>query len=384
MHQTNNPDAGSGEGTEPSADSRLTDIIFITLPPDLDRTIGDFTLDPDIPLPVETRGEGDAWDAGELRWEMIIAAILKLLAYSPEHEDLAYYRSLALAAKPDLADELSQAGVSKARNADFEPAEEIFRALSGLLPNNVAPRLNLALLHEQVADASEAASRPDDAEKKREQAFLLYKELLAEDDPPAEVYLNAGYFALKTQSFDTALRHLSHYLQLEPESERSGEIAQLIAEIEKHNLVDNLFKEAYDFIRLGKEDEGIARIREFLVKHPDVWNAWFILGWGLRRLERYEDATGAFQKALELGPRKPDTLNELAICSMETGAFPESEKLLVEALRQEPDNVKFVSNLGILALKREDLEEARAYFLAALEIEPNDVLALQYLQKLEQ
>ncbi|MFN2312754.1 MAG: hypothetical protein ABR590_11975, partial [Spirochaetia bacterium] len=92
---------------------------------------------------------------------MIIAAILKLLAYSPEHEDLLYYRSLALAAKPDLADELSQAGVSKARNADFEPAEEIFRALSGLLPNNVAPRLNLALLHEQVADASEAASRPD-------------------------------------------------------------------------------------------------------------------------------------------------------------------------------------------------------------------------------
>jgi tetratricopeptide (TPR) repeat protein len=384
MHQPNNANAGSGEGTETSADSRLRDIIFITLPPDLDRTIGDFSLDPGIPLPVETQGEGEAWDAGELRWEMIIAAILKLLAYSPEHEDLPYYRSLAFAAKPDLADELSQAGVSKARNADFEPAEEIFRALSGLLPNHVAPRLNLALLHEQVADASEAASRPDDAEKKREQAFLLYKELLAEDDPPAEVYLNAGYFALKTQSFDTALRHLSHYLQLEPESERSGEISQLIAEIEKHNLVDNLFKEAYDFIRLGKEDEGIERIREFLAKHPDVWNAWFILGWGLRRLERYEDAAGAFQQALELGPRKPDTLNELAICSMETGAFPESEKLLVEALRQEPDNVKFVSNLGILALKREDLEEARAYFLAALEIEPNDMLALQYLQKLEQ
>ena len=384
MHQTSNPDADSGEGTEQSANRRLSDIIFITLPPDLDRTIGDFTLDPGIPLPVETRGEGEAWDAGELRWEMIIAAILKLLAYSPEHEDLPYYRSLALAAKPDLADELSQAGVSKARNADFEPAEEIFRALSGLLPNNVAPRLNLALLHEQVADASEAASRPDEAEKKREQAFVLYKALLAEDDPPAEVYLNAGYFALKTQSFDTALRHLSHYLQLEPESERSGEISQLIAEIEKHNLVDNLFKEAYDFIRLGKEDEGIERIRKFLAKHPDVWNAWFILGWGLRRLERYEDATGAFQKALELGPRKPDTLNELAICSMETGAFSESEKLLVEALRQEPDNVKFVSNLGILALKREDLEEARAYFLAALEIEPNDMLALQYLQKLEQ
>ncbi|MFN2312753.1 MAG: hypothetical protein ABR590_11970 [Spirochaetia bacterium] len=57
MHQTSNPDAGSGDGTEQSANSRLADIIFITLPPDLDRTIGDFTLDPGIPLPVETRGE---------------------------------------------------------------------------------------------------------------------------------------------------------------------------------------------------------------------------------------------------------------------------------------------------------------------------------------
>lgn len=383
MNTPQNPDASSGDGAEHAADSLLSDIIFITLPPDLDRMIGDFNLDPGIPLPVETRGEGDAWDAGELRWEMIIAAILKLLAYKPDHEDIAYYRNLALAAKPDLADELSQAAVSKAQNADFKPAEEIFRALGGLLPNNPAPRLNLALLHEQVADAAEAASRPEEAEKKREQAFLMYKELLAEDDPPAEVYLNAGYFALKTQSFDTAVRHLSHYLQLEPESERSEEISRLIAEIEKHNLVDNLFKEAYDFIRLGKEDEGIERIREFLAGHPDVWNAWFILGWGLRRLERYEDAAAAFEKALELGPRKPDTLNELAICRMETGAFADSEKLLVDALRQEPDNVKFVSNLGILALKREDHEEARAYFLAALEIEPNDVLALQYLQKLE-
>lgn len=384
MHPTDNSDARSGEGTDPSADSPLSDIIFITLPPNLDRMIGDFTLDPGVPLPVETRGEGDAWDAGELRWEMIIAAILKLLAYKPEHEDVPYYRDLALAVKPDLAEELSQAAVSKAQNADFGPAEEIFLALAGLLPNNPAPRLNLALLHEQIADSADAASRPEEAERKREQAFLLYKELLAEDDPPSEVYLNAGYFALKTQNFDTAQKHLSYYLQLEPESERSHEISRLIAEIEKHNLVDNLFKEAYDYIRLGKEDEGIERIREFLSKHPDVWNAWFILGWGLRRLERYEDAAAAFEKALELGPRKPDTLNELAICRMETGAFPESEKLLVEALRQEPDNVKFVSNLGILALKREDLEEARAYFLAALEIEPNDVLALQYLQKLEQ
>jgi len=384
MHPSDHSEASSGDGADQAADKLLSDIIFITLPPNLDRTIGDFTLDPSIPLPVETRGEGDAWDAGELRWEMIIAAVLKLLAYRPEHEDVSYYRNLALAVKPDLADELSQAAVSKAQNADFEPAEEIFRALAGLLPDNPAPRLNLALLHEQRADAAEAASRPEEAERKREQAFLLYRELLAEDEPPAEVYLNAGYFALKTQSFENAIRHLSHYLQLEPESERSEEISRLIAEIEKHNLVDNLFKEAYDYIRLGKEDEGIERIREFLGKHPDVWNAWFILGWGLRRLERYEDAAAAFEKALELGPRKPDTLNELAICRMETGAFPESEKLLVEALRLEPDNVKFVSNLGILAIKREDIEEARAYFLAALEIEPNDVLALQYLQKLEQ
>ena len=79
------------------------------------------------------------------------------------------------------------------------------------------------------------------------------------------------------------------------------------------------------------------------------------LGWGLRRLERFEDALKAFEKARECegGDESADTLNELAICQMETGELDEARNTLVEALEMDPDSTKIISNLGFLSLSVE-------------------------------
>jgi Flp pilus assembly protein TadD len=104
------------------------------------------------------------------------------------------------------------------------------------------------------------------------------------------------------------------------------------------------------------------------------------LGWGLRRLSRWEDAAAAFTKALERGGDNNDTRNELAICLMELGNHKAARRELEAALREEPENVKIISNLGVLAMRNGDDDEAAAFFRTVLELEPGDPVAGEFFQ----
>ena len=114
----NNQDNPSAHADEPDP---LANIIYIAVPESLERQVGELEINPEIMLPVEaTGGTGDRWDPSDLSWEQIIAAMLKILAYKPDHEHADYYRRFVLEARPDVIEELTETGVFKAKNKDFE------------------------------------------------------------------------------------------------------------------------------------------------------------------------------------------------------------------------------------------------------------------------
>ena len=361
----------------------LSKMMFISLPEHLDRSVGGFRIDPSVKIPIDVPENRDDWTIQDLSWEMIVAGMLKLLAYEPDHADAGYFRGFVLAAKPDIVNELTETAILKARNRDFELSEEIFRALKGLLPDDPRTLMNLALVFEQRADSYESIGNEELQTHYSNLAFETYKTLFALDDVVPEAHLNSGFFFLKLKNFDKAREHFSTFAKLSTDQEKRQEALRIVKEIESQNLLDNLFKEAYDFIRLGREEEGIAKIDKFLVTYPTVWNAWFIKGWGYRRLGNYIEARRAFLKALELGPEQADTLNELAICHMELGELEECKRRLTQALQIDPENVKIISNFGVLALKKEQFEEAARFFRTVLELEPEDPIALRYLEQIE-
>lgn len=360
-----------------------SNIIYISVPAEIEHSIGDFKINPDIMLPVEVTGDVESYDVQDLTWEQIIAAMLKILAHEPDHDDVEYFRDFVRAARPDIVDELTQTAVIKARNNDFEIAEEIFLALAGLQPGTQRPLINLALLYEQRSVYAANSGDEEAAHMDAERAFEVYREIMEADAVLPEAHLNAGHFYLKQKNFESARDHLAAYAEATEEGEEKDEAERIVREIDSQNLLDTMFKEAYDFIRLGRESEGVERAQKFLESYPDVWNGWFLLGWGLRRLGKYEDAAPAFERALETGPRQTDTLNELAICMIELGDLDKARSLLQEALTGEPENAKIVSNLGIVEMKAENPDEAKAYFRAVLELAPDDTLATTYLESLE-
>ncbi|MFP4643505.1 MAG: tetratricopeptide repeat protein [Spirochaetales bacterium] len=377
----------------------LANIYFIEIPDHLADKAGELPLDTSRKLPVEYPPDGDPRDRSSLTWEMIISGMLKILAYHPDHEDADYYRRFITKAKPELIDELTETGVMKAKNSDFAIAEEIFLALRGLVPGNPLPILNLALLYEQAAESEQEESTR--RRQREERAIACYREVLEHDEAPPEASFNAGFFYLRRSDHERALQLFERYLDETREGdetedvedaddehyqtqERRAQAQKIVEEIRARELDDTLFKEAFDFVKLGREDDAIERIQRFIEKHPDVWNAWFILGWAQRRKSLYTEGRISFEKAIELGGGNPDTLNELAICLMETGNLSESLDRLKEALSVEPENTKVMSNIGIVLLKQGDPENALRFFHSVLEYDPNDPVALEYLKQLEE
>jgi tetratricopeptide (TPR) repeat protein len=375
--------AESAMGPENSDEAGLKNIIFLRLPDNFARSIGGFVLDPNIALPVETGGNPERFHPEDLVLESVLAGMLRVLAYRPDHPDADYYRHFVLAMKPDILPELSEAGILKSRNGDLDIAEEIFRALSGLSPERSEPLLNLATVYERRASEYERIGNDSLSEEFNGRAFELYRRLLAFEPAVPEAFYEAAFFHLKNHSYDKARELLETYVRLGQDPERVDRARKIVQKLQTQGGLDTLFKEAFDFIRMGREEEGIAKTRTFLEAYPKVWNGWFLLGWGNRRLGRWAEGREAFEKAIELGAKDADTYNELAICLMELGDFKACRQYLEKALRLEPDNIKIVSNLGTLALRQGKKDEAEGFFRTALELDPKDPVALKLLESLK-
>ncbi|MBU0929356.1 MAG: tetratricopeptide repeat protein [Spirochaetes bacterium] len=356
-------------------------IVFIEIPSGMAKDIGAFSVDPSIPIPVELGP--DAAGLSGLSWEMLVAGMLRLLAYDPGNAHASYYRGFVLAVKPEIFVELSETGILKARNGDLDVAEEVFKALGGLAPEAPEPVLNLAILYEDKADALDRSGKEELAEAVRGKAFDAYKRLMSMDPVYPDAYFNAGFFYSKNRSYDQAARMFEAYIEVGDDEEKLDKAKEIVGKLRVRGDADAKFKEAYDFIRMGKEEDGIARASEFVRSDPGVWNGWFLVGWGNRRLGRYAEGREAFLKALELGAEEVDVLNELAICEMELGLLAESRGRLERALRKEPENIKIISNLGVVARKQGRDAEAAGFYRTVLELEPGDQLALSQLEELD-
>ncbi|MDR0759754.1 MAG: tetratricopeptide repeat protein [Treponema sp.] len=348
----------------------------------------DFSIDPAIPIPVELPPGENTLNLENLSWEMILAGMIRIVASSAlrpaelDEEDLDYYRRFVLAVKPGIMGEFTEAAILKARNGDYNLALEIIAALEGIFPLAPEVVLNRALILESRAEALEQAGREKEADAQNTLASEAYRRLLSWNPPFPNALFNAGFFYMKRRNFDKARECFSAYVSLAEDSEKKNRAAFFLQEIESRGLDDEIFREAYDSIRRGDAEQGLLKVKDFLQRHSDVWNGWFILGWALRKLGRWEDGAAAFRKTIELGGDNSDTRNELAICLMEQKNYAAARKELEAALREEPENVKVISNLGVLAMRKGDNDKAAAFFRTVLELEPEDPIALQGLSSI--
>ena len=386
-------------------------IIFLEVPKSLGEDIKKFSaensdaetfeIDTAIPLPVEldTDGNSETIDiknlSDKLSWEMILSGMIQVVSSEKKTNDedsaaegsipeivkphwINYYRRFVLLLKPEIYNEFTNAAVIKTKNRDFDAAMEIIEALEGLFPFSAEVLLNKALVQEEEASELEKKGCEMEAALENEKAFETYRKALDTEPLLPELLYNLGFFCARQKEFAKAREYFSEYLSHADDPEKKKRAEGIVREIENSGLDDYKYSKSLELIRLGKEEEALLLIRDFIEEHPGVWNAWFILGWALRKQGRWDDALASLRKALELGGTAADTRNEAAICLMELGDYAGARKELESALREEPENVKIISNLGMLALKKGNEKEASGFFRTVLELNPQDPLALKY------
>lgn len=374
----------------------LETVYFINLPEDFKFSDTALKIDTKIPLPVQRKVQGDPndFDMKDIAPEQVLAGILTVLAYDLKNENREYYRKIILQARPNIKKELGEAAILKARNEDWELAEELFLTLRGIDPEDKAITLNFALFLDQRAENYRRSGLNDDADAYDNDALDYYKEAMDSEPAIPDAFFNAGFFYLKQHNFVEAKSTFETYLALtcDATDEDLGEngiykkerAQEIVNRISNEKMDDVAFTQAYKFITSGQEEKGLEEIRKFLSKNPKVWNAWFLLGWGLRRLGRFDDALTAFCQALACGgDANSDTYNEQAICFMEQGKTKEAKDSLMKAFAISPEDTKIISNIGYVCLKEGNKAEAQKYFTAVLEFDPNDQIAAMELAKLE-
>lgn len=377
-----------------SLSNPLESVYFINLPDDFKLSDYALKIDKTVPLPVQKKSGESEPDIKSLEPEQVLAGILTVLAYDRHNANLDYYRSIIKKARPDIQRELTEAAILKSKDEDWELAEELFMTLRGLEPENPVTALNIAIFLDQRAESYRKSNLNEDADAYDNDAFKYYKEAMNAEPPLPDAFFNCGFFHLKQYDFREAKSCFETYVALtcDATDDELGEngiykkerAQELVDRINNENLEDKAFITAYKLISGGQEEKGLKEIRSFLEKNQKVWNAWFLLGWGLRKLCRWEDAKQAFQESLVCGGNdNADTHNELAICLMETGNLSGAKSELLKALSLAPENEKIISNLGYLSLKEGKRDEAQKYFAAALEYCPNDKIAAAELAKLE-
>jgi Flp pilus assembly protein TadD len=375
----------------------LESIYYIGIPQNFVPSNESFKIDTSIKLPVQIKDSESAgsFNPEEITSEQILAGLLTVMAYDSKNPHLEYYRSIIKQVKPNVKKELCEAAILKTKNEDFELAEEIFRALHGYDPEDKAIILNMALFLDQRADSYRNAGLFEDADAYDNDARSYYEEAMMAEPAMPDAFFNSGFFYLKQHKYREAKDAFETYLALtcDINDEEMGEngvykkerAQEILNNINNQNMDDDSFRNAYDLISSGQEEKGLEEIRDFITKNPKVWNAWFMLGWGLRRIEKFEEAKLAFQESLkcEGGDKNSDTYNELSLCYVQEENFTEAKKALMKALELAPDSTKVISNLGYLALAQGNKQEARNYFTTVLEFDPKDRIAAAELLKLE-
>ena len=142
-----------------------------------------------------------------------------------------------------------------------------------------------------------------------------------------------------------------------------------------------LLQRAASLRQTGRIAEAIGAYEQLLEREPALPDVWYNLGFLQRQARQYERALASYAEALKRGVRAPEEVhvNRAVILSDHLRRPDEAEGELAAALALKPDFLPALLNLGNLHEDRGNRAAAQAAYGRALEVAPEDSLALSRL-----
>jgi lipoprotein NlpI len=115
-----------------------------------------------------------------------------------------------------------------------------------------------------------------------------------------------------------------------------------------HSGSQALFNRGVALLREGKLDPAQVLFEELAEDQPELAGPWVNLGYIHLVRDDSEQALAAFDQALEANPRNCEALTQMGVLARKSGQFEEAELYYQSCLEVRPDYANARLNLGIL------------------------------------
>ncbi len=137
----------------------------------------------------------------------------------------------------------------------------------------------------------------------------------------------------------------------------------------------------WSYLKSGNEADFFSTLQSWLEKHPQDGQARFLLANQYLSLKRYDEATAAYTKLLELAPDNPEVLNNLALALRKKN--PQQARQYAEkALTLLPDNGSVMDTLAVILLDQSDTQRALELLRKASQLQPKPEIRYHLAQAL--
>lgn len=295
-----------------------------------------------------------------------------------------------------------------------EAAENFLKAIK-LSPNNVEYQKNLLFVPIN--------------EKYQLSATRILQESLEKDPNSAATHYVLGYLLIESNDFDKAIYHLKKTISIDPDYyqaynglaiaySQTGKIDYAIKNYRKTISIKPDFAEAHNnlgnlLLQQGNTNDAISHFLDALVSNPGTPDTYNNLGGAYLMQKEVFRAIENFRKALELDPTNKEAYGNLrnaeSIQQLRYEEIAAAEKAKLEethdtssitavhlklaqlyfqnenfekavghysrVLSEFPTMISVLNNLGASCMYMDNYEEAKTYFMKAIEIKPDDVTA---------
>lgn len=206
---------------------------------------------------------------------------------------------------------------------------------------------------EQLAQASQLAQSPGhDAEARQVLTVALERE------PRLwEAHYNLGVLSAKAEDLETADHHLTQAAEMAPDAE---DVTLALAEVKR---------------RRRDTVAASALLERFLSRNSGAVQSQLLAIRLLRDNGQFDAALKRANALLQVRPRSPEVLSELALTLLARGNQDAAQLIVGEALRQSPGSAPVHQAAAQLALQQGDDAAAFRHFAQASALDPEDTAA---------
>ena len=132
-------------------------------------------------------------------------------------------------------------------------------------------------------------------------------------------------------------------------------------------------------MKAGRDDEGIQKFNEILLKIPTCSDCYYNLGVAYTKKQQYADAEASFQKAIELSPESGEVYAGLANVYNAQKKFDlaqqASEKAASMTAASGGGSAEALYNQGVILWNQGKYAEAKAQYESAVQADPTMAMA---------